>query len=117
MILTDTDMDLYRGPLDEDIPFNYKSKLFKATFESQKGNIKVCPHCNGTKFHMKDSSDNNSRYISVVCSSCKTIGPRSRYNVWHTGNLAEWHLYDENMVDITKDEVIKKAIDLWNNGC
>ena len=119
MILTDTDLELYHGPLDEDVSFNYKSKLFKASWESLKFNIKTCPHCGGIKFRMKDTSDNNGRYISVVCSSCKATGPRSYYNVWTdkpiSDKTAQWHLYDKDMIDITKDEVVQKAINLWNN--
>lgn len=116
MVLTEAEMELYHGPLDQDVAFNYKSKLFKSTWEKLKGNIKACPHCGGTKYRMADKNNHGDyRYIAVVCSSCKAVGPKSPYNVWHTGDLKEWHLYDKDMVDITKDEVVQKAIDLWNN--
>lgn len=114
MILTDADMELYHGPMTGDVPFNYKSKLFKSTWDKLKGIAKTCEFCGNTKLRIKDTHDSNGcRYISVVCSSCKAVGPRSYYNIWHDGN-DKWHLYDKDFADITKEEVIQTAINLWN---
>ena len=114
MVLSEKDLELYCGPKDAEVSFNYKSKLFNATWDKMKGSIKPCPHCGSTKFRMKDTRTNDCRYIAVICSDCKSVGPRSKYQVWTDLNDA-WHLYDENTVDTTKEAVVGKAIDLWNN--